>query len=415
MPSFIFPVSAFLLFILLCYYLSQKRSHIDWFSVFKCFAVMFGLSIFICYIPHVERIFEHLGNGIGVLQSATNSGTKFVFGYLGGADTPFDIPNDRKNFTHIFAFQSLPMVIVVSALSMLFFYWGVISLFVKILSPIFERALSIGGAMGIVSITKIFFGPMEVALFVNPYLKNFSRSEIFTLMTLGLSTSAMTIIPVYGQIIQHLVPNAMSIFLITNVITIPLVIGLCKIVEPDRHQTSGSLGTMYNFTSSLDAISRGTREGLSIFVNILAMLIVMAALIALCNEVLGLIPTEKTMTLQYVLGYVFSPVTLLMGIPANEAFQAAKILGTKVALNEVFAFIDFATVGPSLSLKTQIILTSALASFANFGSIGVTVAGIAAMCPEQRNNLISFGYKTLLIGILATCLTASLLGILLVR
>jgi CNT family concentrative nucleoside transporter len=409
------PILGVFLIVLLCAMLSRKRSHIEWTAVFKCFFVSVILAISIAHVPLIEQAFERMGAAISALQLATFSGTKFVFGYLGGADTPFDIPDARKGFTHIFAFQSLPLVIVVSAISMLLFYWGVIALFIRVLSPLFERTLNIGGAMGIVSITKIFFGPMEVALFVKPYLKNFSRSEMFTVMTLGLATSAMSVIPVYEHIIHALIPNAMPIFLMTNVITIPIVIGLCKIIEPDKHRTEGSLGTMYAFTGSLDAISRGTREGLAIFVNILAMLIVMAALIALLNQILGLIPLEKPVTLQYIFGCAFLPVTLLMGVPVNEAFQAAQLLGTKMALNEVFAFTDFATVGQALSLKTRIILTASLASFANFASIGVSVAGIAAMCPEQRSNLVSFGLKTLLIATLATGISASLLGILLVK
>jgi CNT family concentrative nucleoside transporter len=234
-------------------------------------------------------------------------------------------------------------------------------------------------------------------------------------MTLGLATSAMSVIPIYGQIIHHFIPNAMPIFLMTNVITIPIVIGLCKILEPDTHKTGGDLGSTYQFTGTIDAISRGTREGLAIFINILAMLIVMAALIALCNQTLGLIPSTKAITLQYLFGYVFSPVAVLMGVPLSEAFQVGELLGTKIALNEVFAFMDFAAVGQNFSLKTKIILTSSLASFANFGSIGVAVAGIAAMCPEQRNNLVALGFKSFLIGMLSTCMTAGLLGILLFR
>ena len=413
MTSLILPASGLFLVLLLCYLFSKKRNHIDWFSVLKCFFASLVIALVITQIPHVEHAFERLGVAINALQSATFAGTKFVFGYLGGADTPFDIPDERKGFTHIFAFQSLPMVIVVSAISMLLFYWGVISLFIRVLSPMFERALSIGGAMGIVSVTKIFFGPMETALFVKPYLKSFSRSEIFTVMTLGLATSAMSVMPIYGHVVQGLVSNAMPIFLMTNIITIPIVIGLCKIIEPDIHRTGGSVGSAYTFSGSLDAISRGTREGLAIFINILAMLIVMAALIALCNQVLGLIPTNTPVTLQTIFGYIFSPIAVLMGIPKSEAFQAAQLMGTKMALNEIFAFIDFATVGQALSVKTRIILVSSLASFSNFASIGVSVAGIAAICPEQRSNLVSFGLRSLLVGTLATCITASLLGILL--
>lgn len=414
MSSIILPLVGLGLVLLLCYLMSSNRKQIHWGQIFKCLVASIITAIVITHVPILEQVFEKLGHAINALQTATFSGTKFVFGYLGGADTPFDIPNDKKDFTHIFAFQSLPMVIVVSVISMLLFYWGVIGLFIRILSPLFERALSVGGAMGILSVTKIFFGPMETALFVKPYLKYFSRSETLTLITLGLATSAMSVMPIFSHLIKSLVPHSMPIFLMTNVITIPIVIALCKVIEPDQHRTNGALDTIYNFTGSLDAISRGTREGLSIYINILAMLIVMAALISLCNQMLGIVPTNTTITLQYIMGYLFSPVTFFMGIPATETFEAAKLLGTKMVLNEVFAFIDFTTVGKTLSLKTQIILTSALSSFANFGSVGVAVAGIAAMCPEQRTNLVSFGFKALLIGTLATCLTAALLGILLV-
>jgi CNT family concentrative nucleoside transporter len=199
----------------------------------------------------------------------------------------------------------------------------------------------------------------------------------------------------------------MVLLLISSVVSIPLVIALCQIVEPDETMTNGSVSAPYVFSGSLDAISKGTSDGLSIFLNIISMMVVMAALISLMNQALGLLPFQTILTLQHIMGFCFAPIAWLMGIPWNESMVAGQLLGTKTVLNEVFALIDFAKCGASLSVKTKIALTVALSSFANFASIGITVAGISAICPEKRDILMKYCGKSLVIGGCAVCLTGA--------
>ncbi len=365
------------------------------------------------HVSLIERIIMHVSLAVEALQAATLEGTKFVFGYIGGGNTPFDIPEHRKDNNFIIAFQAFPIIIVVGAITMLFFYWRIIPVLVRAISPFFGKSMGIGGALGIVSTAKIFFGHLETGLFVKPYLRLFSQSELLILMTLGFSTTSVVVMPVYSSLIIKYVPNAMPIFIMTNIVTIPLVIGLCKMLEPCEHNTAGTLETPYNFTGSFDAISRGTRDGLSIFINIIAMLIVIAALITLCNKSLSLIPLTQTLSLQYLLGYLFKPIAWFMGIPWHETHQAGQLLATKTVLNEIFAYMDFAKIGGNLSPKTQIILASALSSFANFASIGVIISGFSTICPEKKKLIAKMGFQAFLIGVIATCVSGALLGILL--
>jgi CNT family concentrative nucleoside transporter len=203
----------------------------------------------------------------------------------------------------------------------------------------------------------------------------------------------------------------MTLFLTLNLITIPLVIGLCKIMEPSAEHSEGSAESPYKFSGLLDAISKGTGDGLSIFLNIIAMMIVMAALIAIVNNIFGLIPADTPLTLQHIFGYAFSPIAWLMGIPWSESLQAGQLLGTKTVLNEIFAFIDLSKSAASFSPQSQIVLVSALASFANFSTIGITIAGVSALCPEKKDMMIQCYAKALLIGGFSTCMSGAVIGL----
>ncbi len=413
MTTFIQPILGFLILILTCYFFSANRKNINWINVLKCFGLFFFLAIIMTHVSFIERTIIYISLAVDALQAATREGTKFVFGYIGGGNTPFDIPEHRKDNNFIIAFQAFPIIIVVGAITMLLFYWRIIPTLVRAISPFFEKSMGIGGALGIVSTAKIFFGHLETGLFVKPYLRSFSQLELLILMTLGFSTTSVVVMPIYSSLVIKYLPNAMPIFIMTNIVTIPLVIGLCKILEPCEQHTAGTLKTPYDFTGSFDAINRGTRDGLSIFINIVAMLIVVAALITICNKLLSLIPLTQTLSLQYLLGYLFQPIVWLMGIPWHETHQAGQLMATKTVLNEIFAYMDFAKIGGSLSPKTQIILASALSSFANFASIGVIISGFSAICPEKKQLISKIGVQAFLIGVIATCASGGLLGILL--
>lgn len=413
MSIFFQPALGFIILISTCYLFSSNRKQIAWGSVIKCLSLFFFLAIIMTHVTLIERVISHIALAANALKEATTEGTKFVFGYIGGGDAPFEIPEHLKENNFIIAFQAFPIIIVVGAITMLLFYWKVIPFFMRIVSPFFKHSMGVGGAIGIVSTAKIFLGHLETGLFVKPYLRYFTNTETLILLALGFGTTSIVIIPIYSSLISNLIPNPMPIFIITNIITIPLIIGLGKILEPNTQQTAAIVNTPYNFTGSLDALNRGTRDGLTIFMNIVAMMIVMAALITLCNKFLSLLPFTRTLSLQYMLGYFFKPIAWLMGIPWHDAHQAGELLATKTVLNEIFAYIDLSKSGAAFSTKTRIILASSFSSFANFASIGVTVSGFSAICPEKKRDLSSLSMRAFLIGVVATCVSGALLGILL--
>jgi len=304
----------------------------------------------------------------------------------------------------------------VSALSMLLFYWRVLPFIVKVSSWALQKTLRVGGALGVAAAAKVFLGNVEAPLLIRPYLKNFSRNELFTVMTCGMATTSATVMALYTTILEGTIPNPIAHILTASIISIPAAITLARLMIPhEGAHTSGNLVVPYQFSNWMDAISRGTSDGLGIFLNITAMLIVVLALVSLMNAVLGLFPDVygESLSLQRILGVMMAPVTWLMGIPWSEAATAGKLLGTKTVLNEVVAFLDLAkTPKESLSPHSALIMTYALCGFANFSSIGIVIGGLGAMVPERREEIVSLGLKSVIAGTIATCMSGTVVGVL---
>lgn len=392
--------------------LSERRNDIKWRYVLQGFLLQILLACLALYFPPLKSCLTSLSDGIIVLKEATLEGTKFVFGYVGGADLPFQLKPDNHGV--IFAFQILPLLIVVSALSMFLFHIKVLPFIVRLLSPIFQKLLNIGGAMGIVASAKLFLSQMETPLLIRPYIAKFSRTEILMVIACGMSTTSAAAIPLYSMILENTFDHVISHILIASLISIPASLTLSRILIPeDGIKTNGDIIAPQHFKNSLDALSRGASDGIHVFWNIIAQLIVFAAAIYLLNIITkkftGLIFTESY-TLQNIIGYIFSPFTWLMGIPWQESNQAASLLGTKTLLNEVFAFTELST--STLSLKSKTIMLYALCGFANFSSVGMVIGSLGTLVPERRDDIVKLAPKALLIGTLATCLSGTIIGLL---
>ena len=358
----------------ICWILSENRKKVQFKSIFLGFLTQVLLAVLILKFPPIQTAFYYIGQAVMGLKEATIAGTSFVFGYLGGSPVPFVENHNHTGNLFIFAFQALPMVIVISALAMLLFHWRILPFLVRTLSLFFRKFLSIGGALGVCSAAKIFLGQTEAPLLVRPYLKTMSRGEIFSIMTLGLATTSGTILAIYATILDPVLPNALTHILTASIISVPAAITLSRILipHPDK-EIGGDMVMPYTFSSSMDAISKGTGDGLKLFLNIIAMLIVFIAFVTLINKALGLIPFfDSPLTLQKILGAIMAPLTWLMGVPWSEATAAGGLLGIKTILNEMYAFLEFSTtVGTNLSPQTRVIITYALCGFANFASIGI--------------------------------------------
>jgi CNT family concentrative nucleoside transporter len=394
---------------------SEARHRVEWISVLSALAAQFVLAILMLHVAPIRGLFLWLSKGIGAVKLATLAGTGFVFGYAGGAELPFVLREGGNPF--IFALQALPMVMVISALSMLLFYWNILPQLVRGTAWLMRRTLRMGGALGVCAAAKVFLGMTEAPLLIRPYLSKLSRHELFCVMTLGMATTSAAVMVIYASILENTIESPIRHILTASCISVPAAVALSRLLvppPPDDRQTAGDLAMPFRFNNSMDAVARGAADGMQMYLNIIPMLIVSLALVSLVNSALGnLMVGELPLSLQRLLGWVLSPVALAMGIPWAEASAAGQLIGTKLALNEVMAFLDLSRLPPGvLSAHSRLILAYALCGFANLGSIGILIGGIGTMVPERRHEIISMSSRSMLGGALSTCMSGTVVGLL---
>ncbi|HKT20535.1 MAG TPA: nucleoside transporter C-terminal domain-containing protein [Stellaceae bacterium] len=401
--------------LLLAWALSENRWRIPLRTVLAGIALQFALALVFVKFPAAATIFLLLNEGVDALQRATDAGTGFVFGYLGGAALPF--AETHPGASYIFAFRALPLVLVISALASLLFYWGVLQRLVKAFAWLLRRVMGVGGALGLGAAVHVFVGNIEAPLLVRPYLRQMERGEIFALMTCGMAGIAGTVMVLYATILGPVIPGALGHILIASIISTPAGLAVAALMVPfgsDPHaEAELSLGEP--MLSAVDALARGTADGIVFLANIAAMLIVAIACVTLINMALSWLPQidGAPITLQLLFAYVFRPVMWLIGVPANEIATAASLMGTKTVLNEFIAYVDLAHLPQTaLSDRSRLIMTYAMCGFANFGSAGIMIGGMTAMCPERKHDILGLGLRSILSGTIATCMSGAVVGLL---
>jgi len=396
----------------LAWALSEDRRTIAWRPVISGMLLTLGLGVVLLKAPFVRNVFMAFNDALAALEQATRDGTSFVFGFLGGGPLPYAETYPGASF--VLAFRALPLVVVVSALSALLFHWRVLPWIVRGFSLMLEKTMGVGGAIGLSSAANVFVGMVEAPLFVKPYIRNMSRSELFILMSCGMATVAGTVMALYASILSKVIPDALGHILIASIISTPAAISISVLMVPGKAPgTEGKL-VPRGATSSMDALTRGTVDGMQLLVNIVAMLLVLVALVSLANQILTLLPNVAgaPITLQRALGVALAPLVWIMGIPWSEAAAAGALMGTKTVLNELLAYIDLAKLPESaLSPRSRLMMTYALCGFANFGSLGIMIGGLATMAPERRDEIVSLGGKTIVSGTLATCVAGAIVGV----
>jgi CNT family concentrative nucleoside transporter len=319
----------------------------------------------------------------------------------------------------VLALQALPIVLVMSVLTTLLFYWGILPPVVRGFSWVLERTLKVGGAVGLSTAANIFLGMVEAPLFIRPYLARLTRSELFIVMTGGMAGIAGTVLVLYATLLGSVIPNAAAHFVIASVMGAPaaILVSLIMVPETSAQRTGGEkLEEAKVASSTMDAIVRGTATGLELLLNICAMLIVLVALVHLANAIIaGLLPevAGAPVTLQRLLGYVMAPVCWLLGIPWSEAATAGGLMGVKTILNEFIAYVELSKLPPeALDARSRLIMLYAMCGFANFGSLGIMIAGLSTMAPERRDDVLSLGIKSIVSGTIATCVIGAIVGVL---
>jgi concentrative nucleoside transporter, CNT family len=399
----------------LAWLLSENRRAVSWRVPAVGLGLQFFVALLLLKVPQTRTLFGLLNDGVVALQAASEAGTSFVFGYLGGAPLPFE--ETEVGSSLVFAFRSLPLVIVVSALTSLLTYWRILPLIVRGFSYVFQKSFGVGGAVALSTAANIFVGTVEAPLFIRAYLRQLTRAELFMVMCGGMASIAGTVLFLYVSILSPVIEDAAGQLVTASIMSAPAAIMIAWLMVPlDSRATAAALTAEVSpATSSMDAITQGTERGLALFLNIVAMLIVLVALVQLANATLSVLPAVggAELTLERMLGWLMAPVVWLMGVPWSEAPLAGSLMGIKTVLNEFLAYLRLAELDASLSERTRMIMTYALCGMANFGSLGIIIGGLTAMVPERRGEIVGLGLKSIVGGTLATCCTGAIVGIVL--
>jgi len=392
---------------------SENRRAFPVRTVASGLVLQFALALVLLKIPAARAVLFSLNGAVDALQQATRAGTSFVFGYAGGAAPPFAV-TDPKGLTS-FAFQILPLVIVISALAALLWHWRILPVIVRGFAWVLGRTLGIGGAVGLGSAATVFFGLVEAPLLIRPYLARLSRSELFILCSVGLATIAGTVFVLYATILDPVIPGALGHILVASFMSLPGAILIARIMIPGGEETEAGAGAGFEYRSSMDAVARGTEDGLKLWLGIVSMLIVIVALVALVNIILSHGPSAfgAPLTVERIFGWAFAPVVWLYGIPWSEASTAGALMGEKTVLNEFVAYLKLASLPQNaLDPRSRLIMLYAMCGFANPGSVGIMIAGMGGLMPERRNELVPLAMRALLSGTMASGLTGSIIGFL---
>jgi CNT family concentrative nucleoside transporter len=401
--------------ILLAWLTSSNRARFPLRLVVTGLLAQWLLAALFLKVPLLQEALMVVNQLVLILEAATREGTAMVFGYLGGAPSPFEITGVQHNF--VLAFRALPIVIVFAALSALLWHWRVIPLVISALARLLGKSMGLSGAVSMSGASSVFVGMVESPLLIKPHLQTMSNSELFMLMSCGMATVAGTVMGLYAGILASTMPSALSHILVASLVSAPAAIMLAAVMLPPDSDTNTAapVNMQSPYSGSMDALVSGTGEGLRLLANIIGMLIVFVALVYLADRALGLIPSSAgRLTLVGVFGQLLAPLAWLTGIPWGEAHVAGELLATKVFINELVAYLQLAALEPKvLSEHSRLIMTYALCGFANFGSLGIMIGGMTAMCPGRSADILRLAPRSIWSGLLATCMTGAIVGLIL--
>lgn len=397
-----------------CWALSENRRVFPWRLAFGAVAVQSTLVLALFAIPGSDRLLAGISGAVAGLAAATNRGTQFVFGYLAGGDQPYAVTNDGALFT--FAFQVLPLILVISALSALLWHWKILKWITLGFGLLFQRTMGLGGASALAVAANIFLGMIESPIVIRAYLDKLTRSELFLMMTVGLSTVAGSTMVAYAAILSPVMADAAGHVLVASIIAAPAGVLLARVIIPETPGQGGAhadYDSALKYDSAIDAIVKGTSDGLMVVLNISAVLIVFVSLVALANVIMGgLWLFDGPVTVERLLGWLFMPVAWLTGVEWSEAGKAGWLLGVKLTLTEFVAFIELGRIPVGdISDRTRMLMTYALCGFANIGSVGIMVTGLSVLMPNRRQEVLGLIWKALFAGFLATLMAASVVGL----
>jgi concentrative nucleoside transporter, CNT family len=397
---------------------SADRRGISWRKVFQLGLTQVLLTICLLKVPASRGLFISLGRGVDALSEATSKGAQFVFGYLAGDSLPFAL-KDPQSPPFILLFQALPIIVVVSALSMLLFYWGVLPALVRLIGRGTQAVARIGGALGMGMAGEIFMGQVESALLIKPYLARLSPNELLSLMAAGMATASASVFALYTAWLQpQLGTEALMHVLTANLVNIPAALLICELLMPEHAPvTQGDFSGKKEFVSATHAIAEGTQEGWSIMWAIAAMLLVSVALIEVVNMSFGALTNfalGESWTIQKAFSYLFAPMAWCMGVPFEQSLAGGQLLAEKTLINEMVTLVRVSKgeVG-NVSARSLAILSYGLCGFANISSIGLQIIGIGGLEPQRKEETIRLAPRALIAAVLACTFSGAIVSLIL--
>ena len=406
------------LMVLLAWAISEDRSaRPTWRWIAGALALQAGLALLIVRVPFVWDAVTLANEAVAAIERATLDGSSYMFGYLGGAPLPFELAQGTEAPV-IIAFQILPLVIVFSALAALLWHWGVLRWLVDGLSFLLRRTLRVSGVVGLSAGANMFLGVVESPLVVRAYFARMSRADLFQVMVLAMATISGAILILYATTLSRTVPDAVGHMISASLISLPAALLIAKLMVPGEASAEGEgpdAGSQgLKFESSIDAIIKGTMDGMQLFLAVIAVIIVVFALVSLADQLLALLPMVdgEPLSLKRAFGWLFSPLMWLIGVPWAEAQAAGSLMGTKAILNEYVAYLELAALPPStFAPRSLLIVTYALCGVANLASIGLLVSTIGTLCPERRAEVAGLGVRSWIAGNMATAMTGAWIGL----
>ena len=372
-----------------------------------------SLAFILLEIPFISSFFDVMSMAVESLRLSAIEGSSFVFGYLGGGDAPFEVSNNQN--LPIFAFTFLPMLIFLSALSALLWHWKILPFLIKLLAKLFEKPLDAKGPIGLAATANIFLGQLEAPLLIKPYLNKMNQRDLLIIMTVGMSTIAGSVMVLYITWLDDKFTGVIGHFLTASILSVPAAIMFSNILIPSAQtELKSAKEDLKMYESSMDAISVGTKDGLNMFLSVIASLIVFLSLVALADFILGIFPNVygEPISLQRIAAFIFAPIAWLMGIPFAEIIPAGNLLGTKTIFNELIAFNDLRDLDTNvLSERSQLIMLYGICGFANISSVGILLGGLSAICPDIRGTLLKIAFRALFAATLASCLTGTVVSL----
>lgn len=401
--------------VVLAWALSENRAaRPSWQWITGALAIQLAVALIVTRVPFVWTLVGYANEAVTVIERATLVGSSYMFGYTGGAPIPFLLKPGAEPPV-IVAFQILPLIIVFSAISALLWHWGILRLIVRGLSWVLQRTLGVSGVVGLAGGATVFLGVVESPLVLRAWFGRMSRSELFMIMVLIMSTISGAILILYATTLSKTVPNAVGHMIVASLISLPAAVLVARLMVPGGETKDNETAQAdLRYESSMDAVIRGTMEGVTLVLAVIGIIITVFALVNIADQILATLPyvDGAAITLRRIFGWLLSPAMWAIGIPWDQAISAGSLMGTKAVLNEYVAYLDLAAMPPgTLDDRSLLIVTYALCGVANLASVGLIISTIATLAPERRSDVAGLGMKSWLAGNMVSLMTGAIIGL----